>query len=283
MNRYIVWPLQNSSSVCWLGDTSSPRLHDLLGQGPQTLPGAGLLLTAGALPRHRRVWGDPCHLCQWRLHQPDRELPLRVPHGLQLQQGAAGLRRCRPPASPAPGGMLVPPPSLCSLGKSFKPREPQFPPLRMGLTPFRGAPSHITPLNVVLAASGGTTCPEVGGGLGLGFDSAGKSLFQPHPAGCTPQTWTSVPAGRAPASRMPTASTSPAATAASAPEGTSCRQGGFAWVSGDPSREVRELGVGQSQTLPPSVTWVGHGSVRALFLGCTFFWGGSCATWLAGS
>ena len=109
------------------------------------MPGAGLPLMAGDFPRHRRVWGDPRHLCQRRLHQPDRELPLRVPHGLQLQQPAAGLRRCCRPPTPTPAWGPGPSPTLCSPGKSFKFRESQFPPLPMGLTPFQGAPAHVIP------------------------------------------------------------------------------------------------------------------------------------------
>ena len=174
--------------------------------------------------------GDPRHLCQRRLHQPDRELPLRVPCGLQLQQSTAGLRRCCHPPTPTPRWDPGPSPTLSSLGKSFKFHESQFPPLPMGLTAFQGAPSRVTPLHVVLAASGKTR----GRGLDVGFDSAGKIFFHcPHLAGCTPQTWMSAPAGRTPASRTPTASTSLAATAASAPKGTSCRRAGLAWVSGD--------------------------------------------------
>lgn len=69
--------------------------------------------------------------------------------------------------------------------------------------------------------------------------------------------WTSVPMGRAPASRMPTASTSPAASAASVLPGTSCCQAGLAWVSGDPSRawggEAPREGMGYG-TKPGSVS-----------------------------
>ncbi|VFV25684.1 fibrillin 3 [Lynx pardinus] len=111
--------------VCSFVATPSPRLHGPLAQGPQVFPGAGLPLTADVLPRHRRVWGDPRHLCQWHLHQPDRELPLRVPHGLQLQRRAAGLRRCHLPGLPSPGWEARPPPHalwtshLSSISLSF--------------------------------------------------------------------------------------------------------------------------------------------------------------------
>lgn len=73
---------------------------------------------AGAFCRHRRVWGDPCHLCQRGLHQPDWELPLRVPHRVHLQQRAADVRRCGLPSLAGPGWEAGPAP-LYSLGKSF--------------------------------------------------------------------------------------------------------------------------------------------------------------------
>ncbi len=45
--------------------------------------------------RYRRVPRDPGNLRERRLHQPDRQFPLRVSHGLQLQQHPAHLRRYR--------------------------------------------------------------------------------------------------------------------------------------------------------------------------------------------
>lgn len=213
--------------------------HFLLGfrslsSGSPGVPRGQAAPDTGVLPRHRRVRGDPRHLCQWHLHQSDRELPLRVPYGLLLQQCSAGLRRYFLPALAALVGMLVLPP-LSSLGRSFKLHEPPFPPLCNETNTFSIA---CIPRNHPHSGSG---CfqrdhPLRCWGLGLGLIWQGRCPLHSCPVRCIPQTWMNVPLGKVPASRMPTASTSLAATAASAPEGTSCRQAGLVWVSGDPNR-----------------------------------------------
>lgn len=43
--------------------------------------------------RYWRVQGDSWDMCPWSVHQSDRQLPLRVSYGLQLQQHPAGLWR----------------------------------------------------------------------------------------------------------------------------------------------------------------------------------------------
>lgn len=210
------------------------------GSGPlRMLPGAGLPLTAGALPRHRRVWGDPRPLRRGHLHQPDRELPVRVPRRLPLQRRAAGLRRCHLPDLPGPGWEAASPPRAlrtCHLSAISL----SFPFCRMGLMPVQGPPSHITALLRVPAPPRGSPRSEAWGRV-RGWIPAGRPPPALLPVGCVPQTGTSVPSGRAPASRTPTASISPAATAACVPEGTSCHPAGLAWVSGDPSR-VQDVG-----------------------------------------
>lgn len=154
--------------VCSFVATPSPRLHGPLAQGPQVFPGAGLPLTADVLPRHRRVWGDPRHLCQWHLHQPDRELPLRVPRRLQLQRRAAGLRRCHLPGLPSPGWEARPPPHALWTSHLSSIRL-SFPFCTVGPMPFQGASN---PHNQPPSGSGhfrrDSLLQSPGQGLGLG-------------------------------------------------------------------------------------------------------------------
>lgn len=150
------------------------------GEGPDSgplrmLPGAGLPLTAGALPRHRRVWGDPRPLRRWHLHQPDRELPVRVPRRLPLRRRAAGLRRCHLPDLPSPGWEAASPPRAlrtCHLSAISL----SFPFCRMGLMPVRGL--HPTsPLSFgFLPLPEGVPALKPGAGCGAGFQQAGLLL-----------------------------------------------------------------------------------------------------------